>query len=215
MKRRRKNAKKITTKRRRRKARARSGVFSMSRRRSASRGDGINTLPQVALSWAIVRLASGAVYAYFRGKLQEAGADPKKIADDFGKAKIIVPALLTLASAKNWLPINPPGLTAIALQSTLNAFVDNTKALKDVFDLEFLNKNAKAAPAPIAGLQPRTVAQTAAQIRALRSMPRQGLRYSIAQSRRGMTTAPPDLNKQDYSVSDRSGVNEDYSMGRR
>jgi len=145
-------------------ARAKSGLQRKSGA-SLSRSSGavsIQTLPQVALSWAVVRLLSGATYAYFRNQLKKTGADPKKISDNFSKAKVIVPAVLLVAVVKKWLPFNLPGLAPILLQSALNALVENTESLRKLFDLEMLDAQATAAK-PTAG-HPRTWQQTANQI---------------------------------------------------
>jgi len=132
--------------------------------RSASAGSiGISTLPQVALSWAIVRLLSGATYAYFRSQLKKTGADPKKISENFSKAKVIVPAVLLVAVVKKWLPFNMPGLAPILLQSSLNALVENTESLRKLFDLEMLDQQPGVVAKPTAGA-PRTWHQTANQI---------------------------------------------------
>jgi len=136
----------------------------------------IQTLPQVALSWAIVRLMSGALYAYFRSQLKKTGADPKKIADNFSKAKVIVPAVLLVAVVKKWLPFNMPGLAPILLQSALNALVENTESLRKLFDLEMLDAQPTSAAKPTAGA-PRSWAQTANQ---------------IARAQRGLGSPPPN-----------------------
>jgi len=160
-----KSKKKKRPHKKKKKAHSKSGLQRKSGA-SVSRSAGtmsISTLPQVALSWAIVRLMSGALYAYFRGQLKKTGADPKKIADNFSKAKVIVPAVLLVAVVKKWLPFNMPGLAPILLQSALNALVENTESLRKLFDLEMLDQQPATAAKPTAGA-PRTWRQTANQI---------------------------------------------------
>lgn len=164
--------------------------------RSASAGSiGISTLPQVALSWAIVRLLSGATYAYFRGQLKKTGADPKKIAENFSKAKVIVPAVLLVAVIKKWLPFNMPGLAPILLQSSLNALVENTESLRKLADLEFLDQQPGTVAKPTAGYSPRSWRQTANQ---------------IAQAQRGLGSPKP---KQYALPNPRGAVKRQYELG--
>jgi len=175
-----KSKKKRRPAKKKRKAKSKSGLQKKSgaSSRSSASAISIQTLPQVALSWAIVRLLSGATYAYFRSQLKKAGADPKKISENFSKAKVIVPALLLVMVVKKWLPFNLPGLAPILLQSALNALVENTESLRKLFDLEMLDAQP-ASTVQKTGGAPRTWAQTANQ---------------IAQAQRGLGTRGPAKN---------------------
>lgn len=171
MARKKRHSKKRTHKRRhtakRGRARARSGFG-----RSVSTGGySLNTLPRILLSAAILRFGSGVVYWWFRSQFQKAGADPKKVADNFNKAKIIFPTLVAVASAKKWIP-DLPGLTPMAVAMAFYSVVENFDSLRDLFDLKMMDEKPKPGSAqpismPIAGMSARTWAQTRQQLQSM------------------------------------------------
>ena len=116
-------------------ARSRSGFGLM---RSSGPQYSLDTLPKILLSAAILRFGSGVVYWWFRKQFATPGADPKALAENFKKAKIIFPALVAVASAKKWIP-NLPGLTPMAIGLAFYSIVENFDSLRDLFDLKSLD----------------------------------------------------------------------------
>lgn len=152
------HVKKVSHKRRRR-AKARSGFFG----RSMSAGYSLNTLPRILLSAAILRFGSGLVYYWFRSQFQKAGADPKKLQDNFNKAKIIFPTLIAIASVKKWIP-DLPGLTPMSIAMAFYSIVENFDSLRDLFDLKMLDAQPGKSAAPVAGPNARSWADTRRQL---------------------------------------------------
>lgn len=170
MARKKRHSKKRTHKRRhtakRGRARARSGFG----RSVSSGGYSLNTLPRILLSAAILRFGSGVVYWWFRSQFQKAGADPKKVADNFNKAKIIFPTLIAVASAKKWIP-DLPGLTPMAVAMAFYSVVENFDSLRDLFDLKMMDEKPASGKTmtalPTAGMSARTWAQTRQQLQTM------------------------------------------------
>lgn len=211
MARKKRHTKKRTTKKRhtkRAKARARSGF---GRSVSSSGGYSLNTLPRILLSAAILRFGSGVVYWWFRSQAQKMGADPKKVSDNFNKAKIIFPALVAIASAKKWIP-DLPGLTPMAVAMAFYSVVENFDSFRDLFDLKMLDEKpagGKSAIAlPTAGMSARSWAQTRQQLQSMH-LPQNG--FEIDPVGEMYARSGYRFNGQEMSGYDRAGMSHGYS----
>lgn len=102
------------------------------------------------LASGIMRLTQGAV-GYF-ARTQNKGEDLPKI-------KMIVPGAIALAASNGLIPVS--GMFPAAVQALVDAAVDNTDFLKNIFDFKFMDK-PRSAPAAVHGLR---VNQLAAPMR--------------------------------------------------
>ncbi len=140
----------------RRRAKRRSGIVlaksgkRRARSRSGSKSFTMDTAGKLAVSSMALRLTQGAAFYFAR---KQGMTSPK--------VRIIVPAALWFASAKGYIP-HMDGLTAMAADQTVNAVIDTTPTIKDLFDLRFLDK-----PKAVAGfgqMTPRSFIETSRQI---------------------------------------------------
>lgn len=131
------------------KAKKRSGLMvganAMSgKKKKAKKKSGV-TFGQKQKSWkrallasGIMRLASGGV-AYI--------AQSQNMGQELPKIKVAVPLAVAVLSYNDIIP--SPDMFPAAVQGLVDAAVDNTQILKDIFDFKFLQKKPAAASGPL------------------------------------------------------------------
>lgn len=155
-KRRKKRAATAAPRTKRRRPRKRSGVViaksGVRRKSGVSRKPAfsIDTAGKLAMSSMALRLVQGGAFYLARKK----GLTTPKV-------RIIVPAAVWFASAKGYIP-HMEGLNAMAADQTVNAVIDTTPTIKDLFDLRFLDK--PKATKGFDYMTPRSFVETSRQI---------------------------------------------------
>lgn len=121
------------------------------RKASARKGFTMDTAGKLALTSMGLRLVQGTAFYVARRQ----GITTPKV-------RIFVPAAVWFASAQGYLPYMD-GMTAMAADQTVNAVIDTTQTLRDIFDLRFLDKGVQKT-AGIESMTPRSFLETSRQI---------------------------------------------------